>query len=147
MRRKGSEKRSLPVKLTHTEMLEKAEQHAWLLNRQLELTVEHEDLRNRMKAEKQEVQNGLAANAEILRTHAENRTVDVEVLVDDNWGKVFWVRADYDEVIESRDVYPDERQLDLVNDDVETSFIDAVERFREKARLAEEARKGEDSET
>ena len=131
MRRKGSEKRSLPVPLTRPELLEKAEQHAWLLNQKQELANRQEEAKAKMKADQKEIDAKLAASAEILRTGNEERTVDVAIVINDRLGRVFWIRTDMNEVVEARDIRPDERQLHIVTDSADADCVLAVEQYME----------------
>lgn len=74
MTRKGSETQSLPVRLSDHEMKERAEHLAWLLQRKEEQEAEHVALKERMKAEKGNLDGEMAHTAKALRDRAEERT-------------------------------------------------------------------------
>lgn len=105
--------RALRCPLTDEEHRAKGQELARLLVEQSSLKAEHKGRVALMKAEAEEVQGRVHDCREDVRLQSEVRSVEVEHVADFGRGVVECFRLDTGDLVSSRPLTPDERQLEL----------------------------------
>ena len=142
MRLKGTESRELPCRLTRDELFERADRLSWQMEHRSELEHDHKAAKERMKGAMEDCDGSISNLSKVLRSRAEFRTIDCQILIDDEKGKAFYVRTDTGEVIAAREIWESEKQLDFGADNVSEKLQFAVDEFFSK--LMDDEEEGQD---
>lgn len=135
IRHESTSTRSLPVRLTHEELLDRAQRQAWALQTLAKVEASQKSAKERMKEELAEAEGAVSELARVLREEAEDRPVDVAKVHDDPAHQVLYIRTDTGEVIESREQYDSERQAEFTDGEASDLIVESVRTYRERARF------------
>lgn len=117
VRRKGT--RVLRCKLTNDERLAMSNQIADAVLTGTRLEDDLNSVKKQFQAKIQEQASKVAAKSEVIRSGFELRQVETEVVLDYESGRATEVRKDTGEVIEDRELLPDELQMLLDGSDAQ----------------------------